>query len=109
MDRKSEKTQRAGCGDPGNRALYRRRHTASGYWVNTGRETTVNGLYAAGDVAGGCPQKYVTGALQKASLQHGYRETVCDGISERSDIRQSGDQSQAQKILSRRTKSSVMR
>ena len=38
-------------------------HTASGYWVNTGRETTVKGLYAAGDVAGGCPQKYVTGAL----------------------------------------------
>ena len=38
-------------------------HIASGYWVNTKRETTIYGLYAAGDVAGGCPQKYVTGAL----------------------------------------------
>ncbi len=38
-------------------------HTASGYWVDTNRETTIHGLYAAGDVAGGCPQKYVTGAM----------------------------------------------
>ena len=38
-------------------------HTASGYWVDTNRQTTIHGLYAAGDVAGGCPQKYVTGAM----------------------------------------------
>ncbi|WP_338093096.1 adenylyl-sulfate reductase subunit alpha [Selenomonas bovis] len=38
-------------------------HTASGYWVDTARQTTVPGLFAAGDVAGGCPQKYVTGAF----------------------------------------------
>ncbi len=38
-------------------------HTASGYWVDTDRQTTVPGLFAAGDVAGGCPQKYVTGAF----------------------------------------------
>lgn len=43
-------------------------HTASGYWVNTNRETTVRGLYAAGDVAGGCPQKYVTGALAEGEI-----------------------------------------
>lgn len=43
-------------------------HTASGYWINTKRETTVRGLYAAGDVAGGCPQKYVTGALAEGKL-----------------------------------------
>ncbi len=43
-------------------------HTASGYWVNTSRETTVKGLYAAGDVAGGCPQKYVTGALAEGEI-----------------------------------------
>lgn len=43
-------------------------HTASGYWVNTNRETTVKGLYAAGDVAGGCPQKYVTGALAEGEI-----------------------------------------
>ena len=43
-------------------------HTASGYWVDTNRETTIHGLYAAGDVAGGCPQKYVTGVLAEGEL-----------------------------------------
>ncbi|MBP3489814.1 MAG: adenylyl-sulfate reductase subunit alpha [Roseburia sp.] len=43
-------------------------HTASGYWVDTDRRTTLPGLYAAGDVAGGCPQKYVTGALVEGEL-----------------------------------------
>lgn len=43
-------------------------HTASGYWVDTRRTTTIPGLYAAGDVAGGCPQKYVTGALAEGEI-----------------------------------------
>ena len=43
-------------------------HTASGYWVDTNRETTINGLFAGGDVAGGCPQKYVTGALVEGEI-----------------------------------------
>lgn len=43
-------------------------HTASGYWVDTKRATTVKGLFAAGDVAGGCPQKYVTGALAEGEI-----------------------------------------
>ena len=43
-------------------------HTASGYWVDNDRETTIRHLYAAGDVAGGCPQKYVTGALVEGEL-----------------------------------------
>ena len=43
-------------------------HTASGYWVNTKRESTIKGLFAAGDVAGGCPQKYVTGALVEGEI-----------------------------------------
>lgn len=43
-------------------------HTASGYWVDINRATTINGLYAAGDVAGGCPQKYVTGALVEGEI-----------------------------------------
>lgn len=43
-------------------------HTASGYWVDTKRRTTIRGLYAAGDVAGGCPQKYVTGALVEGEI-----------------------------------------
>ncbi len=48
-------------------------HTASGYWISNDRRTTLKGLFAAGDVAGGAPQKYVTGALAEA-------EIAADGI-----------------------------
>ena len=43
-------------------------HTASGYWVDRERMTTLEGLFAAGDVAGGAPQKYVTGALAEGEI-----------------------------------------
>ena len=43
-------------------------HTAGGYWVDTGRRTTVRGLYAAGDVSGGAPKKFVTGALAEGRI-----------------------------------------
>ncbi|MBR1859204.1 MAG: adenylyl-sulfate reductase subunit alpha [Selenomonadaceae bacterium] len=43
-------------------------HTASGYWIDNRRQTTLKNLYAAGDVAGGCPQKYVTGAFAEAEI-----------------------------------------
>lgn len=43
-------------------------HTASGYWVDTKRATTLPGLYAAGDVAGGSPQKYVTGCFAEGEI-----------------------------------------
>ena len=43
-------------------------HTASGFWVDAGRAATITGLYAAGDAAGGAPQKYVTGALAEGEI-----------------------------------------
>ena len=43
-------------------------HTASGYWINRHRMTTLEGLFAAGDVAGGAPQKYVTGAFAEGEI-----------------------------------------
>lgn len=43
-------------------------HTASGYWVDSNRMTTIPGLFAAGDAAGGAPQKYVTGALAEGEI-----------------------------------------
>jgi adenylylsulfate reductase subunit A len=43
-------------------------HTASGYWVDTKRATSIEGLYAAGDVAGGSPQKYVTGCFAEGEI-----------------------------------------
>lgn len=43
-------------------------HGASGYWVDSLRRTTLSGLYAAGDVCGGSPKKYVTGCLVEAKI-----------------------------------------
>lgn len=43
-------------------------HSASGYWVDGQRMTTLPGLLAAGDVAGGCPKKYVTGCLAEGEV-----------------------------------------
>lgn len=43
-------------------------HSASGYWVDAKRATTISGLYAAGDVAGGSPKKYVTGCFVEGEI-----------------------------------------
>lgn len=43
-------------------------HTASGYWVDKKRATTIKGLFAAGDVCGGSPKKYVTGAFAEGEI-----------------------------------------
>ncbi len=58
-------------------------HTASGYWVDNNRQTTIKGLYAAGDVAGGCPQKYVTGAMVEGELA---ALDIVKKLNEESDI-----------------------
>jgi len=43
-------------------------HGLSGYWIDTARRSNVPGLYAAGDVAGGVPKKYASGAWAEAVL-----------------------------------------
>jgi adenylylsulfate reductase subunit A len=43
-------------------------HGLSGYWVDVARRTTLPGLWAAGDVAGGSPKKYASGAWAEAVL-----------------------------------------
>jgi adenylylsulfate reductase, subunit A len=43
-------------------------HTGSGYWIDTKRFTTLPGLLAAGDVAGGSPKKYVTGCFAEGEI-----------------------------------------
>jgi len=43
-------------------------HTGSGYWVDINRKTTLKGLYAIGDVAGGSPKKYVTGCFAEGEI-----------------------------------------
>lgn len=43
-------------------------HGQAGYWVDKDRGTTIKGLYAAGDVAGGAPKKYVTGCFAEGEI-----------------------------------------
>jgi adenylylsulfate reductase subunit A len=43
-------------------------HGLAGYWVDESRCSNLPGLYAAGDVAGGTPKKYASGAWAEAVL-----------------------------------------
>ncbi len=43
-------------------------HGEAGYWVDVERRTTLTGLYAAGDVAGGAPKKYVSGCWVEGQI-----------------------------------------
>ena len=43
-------------------------HCQAGYWIDSKRRTTIKGLFAAGDVAGGAPKKYVSGAWVEAKI-----------------------------------------
>jgi adenylylsulfate reductase subunit A len=42
-------------------------HTMGGFWVDISRMTTVSGLFAAGETAGGNPNKFVGGWRPRAS------------------------------------------
>ncbi|MBI4800245.1 MAG: adenylyl-sulfate reductase subunit alpha, partial [Desulfarculus sp.] len=43
-------------------------HTQSGYWVDLKRMTTIPGLFAAGETAGGNPNKFVGGCAAEGKL-----------------------------------------
>ncbi|MDP1993420.1 MAG: adenylyl-sulfate reductase subunit alpha [Syntrophales bacterium] len=43
-------------------------HTGSGYWVEISRMTTIPGLFAAGESAGGSPNKFVGGCAAEGRL-----------------------------------------
>lgn len=43
-------------------------HSQAGYWIDVHRRTTINGLYAAGDITGGSPKKYASGAWVEARI-----------------------------------------
>ena len=43
-------------------------HGMAGFWIDAKRRTTLKGLYAAGDVAGGAPKKYLTGCFAEAEI-----------------------------------------
>ena len=71
-------------------------HTASGYWVDTDRETTIHGLFAAGDVAGGCPQKYVTGAMVEGEIA---AKKIVSQLNEERDKEMTADENTEKKVL----------
>ncbi len=80
-------------------------HTASGYWVDTNRETTIHGLYAAGDVAGGCPQKYVTGAMVEGEIA---AKKIVSQLNEERDKEKASDEStEKKKLLMQRLRSTT--
>ena len=70
-------------------------HTASGYWIDDARRTTLKGLYAAGDVAGGCPQKYVTGALVEGRIA---AETILKDLKQEEEGQQSEEQDSKEQL-----------
>jgi adenylylsulfate reductase subunit A len=43
-------------------------HCQAGYWIDADRRTTLAGLFAAGDVAGGNPYKFVSGAFAEGMI-----------------------------------------
>ncbi len=43
-------------------------HCQAGYWIDVKRETTIPGLFAAGDVAGGAPYKFVSGCWAEGGI-----------------------------------------
>ncbi|MCW5830390.1 MAG: adenylyl-sulfate reductase subunit alpha [Deltaproteobacteria bacterium] len=58
-------------------------HGMSGYWIGTDRRTTIPGLHAIGDVAGGAPKKYASGGWAEAMI-------AVDDILSRPDTGNSG-------------------
>lgn len=43
-------------------------HCQAGYWVDENRKTTLKGLFAAGDIAGGVPYKFVSGCWAESII-----------------------------------------
>lgn len=77
-------------------------HTASGYWVDNNRETTIHGLFAAGDVAGGCPQKYVTGALAEGEIAAQAIAERITGSGKGFVVREASDEELSQEALEKK-------
>ncbi|MCG8513522.1 MAG: adenylyl-sulfate reductase subunit alpha [Halanaerobiales bacterium] len=63
-------------------------HTQSGYWISEKRETTLEGLYAAGDVAGGAPYKFVSGCWAEGVIA---AENAVDYIRETGSTEESAE------------------
>ena len=74
-------------------------HSEAGYWVDVDRRTTIKGLYAAGDITGGSPKKYASGAWVEARISV---KTIIADIRSNGKIR-AVDESDIQNELQRIT------
>ena len=64
-------------------------HCQAGYWVDKDRRTTLPGLYAAGDVAGGAPYKFVSGCWAEGVMA---ARAAGSDIVKRGPVQVPGDQ-----------------
>jgi adenylylsulfate reductase, subunit A len=71
-------------------------HCQAGYWIDKERRTTVQDLYAAGEVAGGAPKKYVSGSWVEAriaastaleNIKEGYLEDIDNELIQKEKTR----------------------
>ncbi|MBI5137667.1 MAG: adenylyl-sulfate reductase subunit alpha [Nitrospirae bacterium] len=56
-------------------------HCQGGYWIDNDRRTTIPGLYATGDVAGGAPFKFVSGCWAEGILAARHAGGWVDGVA----------------------------
>lgn len=61
-------------------------HTASGYWIDNDRATTLPGLFACGDVAGGVPNKFVGGCAAEGLISGRAAARYVAGLEDRGTI-----------------------
>ena len=62
-------------------------HCQAGYWIGVDRKTTLANLFAAGDVAGGAPYKFVSGCFAEGRIaaESAIRE-IREGLGESPDV-----------------------
>ncbi|MFQ6136886.1 MAG: adenylyl-sulfate reductase subunit alpha [Candidatus Hydrothermarchaeales archaeon] len=69
-------------------------HCQAGYWITVDRETTLKGLYAAGDVAGGAPYKFASGCWVEGIIA---ARAAVEYVAEQSEITADEDQIKREK------------
>ena len=96
MDRERQDAERTGRRDSGNRTVHCRWSYSQWILGRYQKRDYHPRTYAAGDVAGGCPQKYVTGALAEGKIAS---FAIIEQLKSDSDETTSTIEKQAQVIL----------
>jgi adenylylsulfate reductase subunit A len=70
-------------------------HCQAGYWIDPDRSTTLEGLYAAGDVAGGNPYKFVSGCWAEGVIA---ARSAVDYVSKVEFVRSESEKTEKERI-----------